>query len=305
MAKKGNSRSNLFWEWITYLQEKNYTEKQAGHSKDSVIKTQVMEALAQENIQFEEVFNRGGISIGPVVVDANNPNRFLALIEDDCTIERFCDSVEDKTCIRPVILKQLGWKVLHLWLPFWYMTNADEIGHITATIAIEQSVAPPPSAESDCEDDDEYAEKVLLEGSSVVPYVVQHPKIEGTAHDKPIGELPAAALITQLKFYVDHEAPIHEEILKLRVLELHNVDRAGPMLQKALSEAINQGLQKKRFVKTGPFFYSLAVSDVKPRDRSTRPDFERKLAFVPPEERALMPQSLSEHSLKQALGLLE
>ena len=185
------------------------------------------------------------------------------------------------------------------------MTNADEVGHMIATIAIEQSVAPPPEAESDAEDDEDVAEKMAGEGTAVVPYTVQHPKIEGTPHDKPIAELPAAALITQLKFYVDHEAPIHEEILKLRVLELHHVDRAGPMLQKALTDAINQGLQKKRFVKTGPFYYSLTPMEVQPRDRSSRPDFERKLAFVSPEERALMPQSLNEHNLKQALGLLE
>ncbi len=305
MSKKGTSRTSLFWEWISYLQEKNYTIKGEGHPTESAIKPQVLSALEKENIQIEESFNRGGISIGPVVVDANNPNRFLALIEDDCTVVRFCDSVEDKTCIRPVLLKKLGWKVLHLWLPFWYMTNADEVGHMIATIAIEQSVAPPPEAESDTEDDEDVAEKMAGEGTAVVPYTVQHPKIEGTPHDKPIAELPAAALITQLKFYVDHEAPIHEEILKLRVLELHHVDRAGPMLQKALTDAINQGLQKKRFVKTGPFYYSLTPMEVQPRDRSSRPDFERKLAFVSPEERALMPQSLNEHNLKQALGLLE
>lgn len=303
MAKKGVFRSSLFWEWISYLQSKDYTVKSEGKPKDSAIKPQVIGALEKEGIIVEQAFKRGGISIGPVVVDANNRNHFLALIEDDCTMERFCDSVEDKTCIRPVILKKLGWKVLHLWLPFWYMTNADELGHIIATIAIEQSVAPPPSTEDEQEEED--LEQMNSDGLTIVPYAVQHPKIEGTPHDKPIAELPAAALITQLKFYVDHEAPIHEEILKTRVLELHHVDRAGPMIQKALTDAINQGLQKKRFVKTGPFYYSLTPSEVQPRDRSSRPDFERKLAFVSPEERALMPQSMNEHNLKQALGLLE
>ena len=41
---------------------------------------------------------------------------------------------------------QLGWKVMNLWLPFWFMAQKDEVGHLVATIAIEQSVAPPPSA---------------------------------------------------------------------------------------------------------------------------------------------------------------
>jgi len=94
-------------------------------------------------------------------------------------------------------------------------------------------------------------------------------------------------------------------VLLYRVLELHHVDRMGPMLQKALTEAINQGLQKKRFVKTGPFYYSLKAKDLAPRNRASRPDFERKLAYVAPEERALMPATMDEHALKQAMGLLE
>ena len=192
---------------------------------------------------------------------------------------------------------------MNLWLPFWYMANKDEVGHLLATLAIEQSVAPPPTVGTDEDDGSEVfdaASKPMTE-----PYVVQHPKIEGTAHDKPIAELPTAAIITQLKFYVDSEAPIHEEILKQRVLELHHVDRAGPVLQKALTEAILQGLQKKRFIKTGPFYYSLKAKDLVARNRANRPDFERKLAYVAPEERALMPQSMDEHAIKQAMGLLE
>jgi hypothetical protein len=251
----------------------------------------------------QEYTSKGGIPVGPVVIDANNPTHFLALIEDDCTTERFRDSIEDRDYVRPLILKQLGWKVMNLWLPFWYMSNKDEVGHLLATLAIEQSVAPPPTVEADEDDGSEVfdaAAKPMTE-----PYVVQHPKIEGTAHDKPIAELPTAALITQLKFYVDSEAPIHEEILKQRVLELHHVDRAGPVLQKALTEAILQGLQKKRFIKTGPFYYSLKAKDPVARNRANRPDFERKLAYVAPEERALMPQSMDEHAIKQAMGLLE
>jgi hypothetical protein len=191
---------------------------------------------------------------------------------------------------------------MNLWLPFWFMAQKDEIGHLVATIAIEQSVAPPPSTATE---DDEDSDTNTVSTPITVPYLVQHPKIEGTAHEKPIAELPTAALITQLKFYVDSEGPIHQDLLLQRVLELHHVDRIGPMLQKALTEAINQGLQKKRFIKTGPFFYSLKPKESAPRNRAGRPDFERKLAYVAPEERALMPPTMDEHAIKEAMGLLE
>lgn len=302
-SKQANAKKSLFWEWIAYLQAKDFSEVNEQHTASSIIRDSIMAALQKENIQAEESFSKGSIPVGPVVVDANNSNRFLALVEDDCTTERFRDSVEDRDYIRPTILKQMGWKVLTVWLPFWFMANQDEVGHLVTTIAIEQSIAPPPRDET--EPEEEELEEIFNEGSQVVPYQVQHPKIEGTPHDKPIAELPVAALITQLKFYVDHEAPIHEEVLKLRLLELHHVDRAGPMLQQAITEALNQGLQKKRFVKTGPFYYSLKPLDITPRNREGRPNFERKLAFVGPEERALMPAAMDEHSIKQALGLLE
>lgn len=307
MSKQVSTKTKqaLFWDWIAYLQAKDYSYAPDVHVASSAIRPMILDTLRKENLNVEEMFASGGIPVGPAIVDANNPDRFLALVEDDCTTERFRDSVEDRDYIRPTILKQLGWKVINLWLPFWYMANGDEASHLTTTIAIEQSVAPPPS-EGEPEEEEDFEEvSASAMGPTVEPYVVQHPKIEGTPHDKPIAELPVTAIVTQLKFYVDHEAPIHEDILTQRVLELHHVDRAGPVLQQVLTEAINQGLQKKRFVKTGRFFYSLTSANVTARDRSQRPASERKLIYVSPEERAVLPASMDEYALKQALGLLE
>ena len=90
-----------------------------------------------------------------------------------------------------------------------------------------------------------------------------------------------------------------------RVLELHHIDRAGPVLRQALADAIKQGLQKKRFIKTGSFFYPIVPAPVELRSRADRPDLERKLAYVAPEERALLPASMDEFAIKQALGLVE
>ncbi|MCQ2054835.1 MAG: hypothetical protein MJY82_06035 [Fibrobacter sp.] len=301
MEKK--AKSNLFWEWIQYLQTKEGIEPQTAEQVPSVLFPQIVEALQSENITVENVFAPGGIPVGPVIVDANNKKRFLAVVEDDCTTERFRESIEDREYVRPTILRQLGWKVLNVWQPFWYMAYQSEKDHMIATIAIEQSVAPPPP-----ENEDEQTDNNVSSNEPdlhIEQYQVLHPKIEGTPHDKPIAELPAASLITQLKFYVDHEAPIHEELLLHRLLELHHVDRAGPMLQQALNDAIKQGFQKQRFIKTGKFFYSIKNPPVVLRDRSMRPDNERKFAYVSPEERALLPASVDERGIKQLLGLLE
>lgn len=302
LSKQVSSKANLFWDWIYHLQNKTEIAVAEVRPGESLLRDKVIQALQAEKITVEPNFANGGISVGPVAVDANNSKRFLVTIEDDCTKEKFRETIEDREYIRPTLLKQMGWKILSVVTPFWYTANADEIGHLVATIAIEQSVAPPPPEEDENETDEDVFQEPELD---IVPYQVSHPKIEGTPHDKPIMDLPASSLITQLKFYVDHEGPIHEELLLQRILELHHVDRAGPMLMQALTDAVKLGFQNQRFIKTGKFFYSIKNSTVVLRNRGQRPQNERKLSYVSPEERALIPSNMDEQSIKQTLGLLE
>ena len=298
---QANAKPGLLHDWIVYLAKKSVPASNDSHIADSVLRPQVMDLLANENVKVEPSFAGSGIPVGPIVIDANNSNRILAVIEDDCTTERFRESVEDREYVRPVMLRQLGWKVITIWTPFWYVSYNDEASHIVTTIAIEQSVAPPPSDEENSSEESAQSTPEI----ATVPYQAIHPKIEGTAHDKPIAELDAIALIVQMKFYVDHEAPIHEELLLSRLLHLHHVDRAGPMILKALNEAIKQGCQRHKFIKTGKFFYSTKNTPVVLRDRSARPASERKFAYVSPEERALLPASMDEFTQKQLLGVID
>ncbi len=303
MAQKPKEKPDLFWEWILYLQKLLTLDIRDERPKESVLYPQALKALQDENVQVEPYFCQGGISVGPVVVDANNSNRFLAMVEDDCTTERFRESIEDRVYIRHTLLRQIGWKVLNLWTPFWYMANKDEVSHMITTIAIEQSVAPPPKEPDQGEGDSE--DTISAENLSVIPYTVLHPKIEGTPHDRPIPELSAASIITQLKFYVDHESPIHEELLQQRLFELHKEPWPNPALIPQIMDAIKQGIKGQKFIQTGKFLYSIKNPAVELRDRSFRPSSERKMIYVSPEERMFIPSSMDERDVKQMLGLLE
>ncbi len=303
MAQKPKEKPDLFWEWILYLQKVLPLDIRDEKPKESVLYAQALKALQDENVQVEPYFCQCGISVGPVVVDANNSKRFLAMVEDDCTTERFRESIEDRIYIRHTLLRQIGWKVLNLWTPFWYMANSDEVSHMVTTIAIEQSVAPPPKDAS--EEESESVDAISAENLSVIPYTVLHPKIEGTPHDRPIAELSAASIITQLKFYVDHESPIHEELLQQRLFELHKEPWPNQKLVPQIMDAIKQGIKGQKFIQTGKFLYSLKNPAVELRDRSFRPSSERKMIYVSPEERMFIPSSMDERDIKQLLGLLE
>ena len=283
--KLANAKPNLFQDWISC---KNTRSNVA--SVDSAFNAQIKEVLKKESIAFKDCIAPCNIPVGPVIVDANNSKHFLAVIESDCSYGPYNESIEDREYTRPNIFSRLGWTVLPMWLPLWNISNSDEKENLIATIAIEQSVAPPP--QEDVPLDDAEHNNIQTE-----PYKVVH--FAQAAGDLPI---PLDKLIEQLKFYVDSESPIHGELLLQRFLELHKIEHPTPKINAVLSDAIKQALHQKQFVKTGPFFYSLKNKAITLRDRSKRPDSERKMAYVPPEERALL--KLDEHSLKQTLGLL-
>ena len=290
-----HAKPSLFQEWVLSLKTKpSYDNPPIDlTTQESTFSEQIKDALKKESIAFKDFIAPGNIPIGPVVIDANNPKHFLAVVESDCSYGTYNESIEDREYIRPNMLSRFGWTVLNMWLPLWNISNADERENLIATIAIEQSVAPPPQ-EEDSLDEAEQNSRVQTE-----PYKVVHYAGDESAD---IQEQPIDKLIKQLKFYVDSESPIHGELLVLRLLELHHIDHPTPKMTAALNEAIKQALHQKQFIKTGPFFYSRTNKEIVLRDRSKRPDNERKMAYVPPEERALI--KLDDHSIKQILGLL-
>ena len=296
--KLAKAKPSLFQEWVNSLKSKATIEAANFNTAypESELDKQIKETIVKESIAFKDCVASGNIPVGPVVIDANNPKRFLAVIESDCSSAAYKESIEDREYTRPNALSRLGWKVLTMWLPLWNISNADERENLIATIAIEQSVAPPPQEDIPLDE----AEQSCT--ANIEPYCVKHLEIKGTQDDLPIPELPIEKLIEQLKYYVDSESPIHGELLLQRLLELHHLERTTPKTTTALSNAIKQALHLKQFIKTGPFFYSLTNKKIVLRNRSNRPDNERKMTYVPPEERALL--KLDDHSLKQMLGLL-
>ncbi len=293
--KFANAKLNLFQEWVSSLKSKTTAENTIAYVQSSVLDEQIKEVFKNESIAYKDYIAQGDIPIGPVVIDANNSKRFLAVIETDCNCAPFKESVEDREYTRPNTLSRLGWKVLNMWLPLWNISNADEKENLIATIAIEQSVAPPPQEDIPLDEAEPHTE------AKIEPYCVKHPAMT-EASSKPITELSMDTIIEELKFYVDSETPIHGELLLQRLLERHHVERTSTKINAILSEAIKLALHQKQFIKTGPFFYSLTNKNVVLRDRSGRPDSERKMAYVPPEERALLKRD--DHSIKQMLGVL-
>ena len=300
--------SPVLAEWFDYLQKYKAIDFFENKEAPSSLLPYVQTVLEKNNVSFELGWALNKIAINLCIHDNNNQNRFLAAIEDDFYPRFLKESIEDIEYMRPVCLGALGWKMLSTWSPVWITSTQDEIDHLLTTISIEQSVAPTAeevqrAPESQVASNE--TEELLTPEITVKPYVIKNPKIEGTAHHKPIPELPLKSIIVQLLFYVDKESPIHGDCLRKRLLNLHQLDREGPKITQILDDALKQGIQAKAFVKTGPFYYSLKPTKIKLRFRGDLNPEERKFSYVSPEERALLPASMNNASIRQLLGLLE
>lgn len=302
-SASGNPGIRTYWKWLQYAHSSAGKKVYSGDSLVSPFVERILQVLDGNKLSLETNWGFRGANLAIAVHDANNPERFLLAIETDSDKGFLRESLEDREFLRPMLLEKLGWKIIRLWLPQWFKAESDERGHVLTTIAVEQSVAAPPQGKAVVEElgpesDDENA------SFSTIPYRIVNPRIAGTAHDNPIPDLPPKLLLLQVKFYVDNESPIHEESLLRRLLALHRVGRAGPGVLRAIRTAIDLGIERKTFIKTGKFFYSLKNRGINLRNRETLPNEERALAFVPPEERALFPEDTDEATIKKALGLL-
>lgn len=301
-TKKATSLST----WFEYLQKYKTIDFYQIKEKQSSLLRYIQTILDKNQITYELGWSLNKTSISICIYDNNNPNRFLAAIEDDSYPDYLKESVEDIEYMRHTYLDKLGWKVLYTWSPIWITALQDEIDHLLATISIEQSVAPihevSPTTESQ---PDAIVEEPTVPEIAVEPYIIKNPQIEGTEHNKPIPELSLKSIISQLLFYIEKESPIHNDCLRKRLLNLHQLDREGPKITQILDNALKQGIQVKAFIKTGPFFYSQKQKEVKLRYRGDLNSDERKLSYVSPEERALLPSSMDNASIRQLLGLLE
>lgn len=301
LALQANAKPGLVWDWISNLRDDVITDITPDtRPTDSKLGHEVLDYLREKHIPVEEYASRGRIPIGPIIQCTGNPKQNLVIIEDDCTTCQYRESVEDREIVRFNLLSQLGWRIINVRLPLWILSNDEEKKRLLATIEKQQASVPAPQEDA-VEDDEDFSCSGMTD--NIVPYEVIHPKIEGTPHDKPIAELTPSLLTIQLKFYVDRESPIHEEILTHRLLELHRIDRAGPIIRRTLNDAIKNALLQQMFTKAGSFFYTVNETKTVLRDRSSRPDFERKLAYVPPEEQALL-LNAGKQNIKELLGLI-
>jgi very-short-patch-repair endonuclease/DNA polymerase III delta prime subunit len=188
------------------------------------------------------------------IVHPDYPGRYLAGIECDGTMYHSSAFARERDKIRQAVLEGLGWKILRVWSTDWwtYRLKALDDLHQALTglletdrqMPVEESVNEPVQVETArieslrVSSDERFQSSVLTLDNALLAEKDSTYQVaqldEERFHPEPdlfYAAEYSARLGEMLDYVIEHEGPVHEEVLVRRIARFHGFKRAGKQIQ--------------------------------------------------------------------------
>ncbi len=290
-----------------------YAEKTraASHSPTQFVASDsaLDEAVGKEIQEMDyNIIPRVGCSGYPIdigVVDPINPGSYLLGIECDGATYRASNAARDRDRLREQVLKQLGWRIHHIWSPDWVARRDSEVRRLKTAIdeasrsrtetVISQPIQHEPQFDIEV--------KQVQFGSSErigIPYRVHRLKANFSPYLRiPLSKYPYSA-VEKNEFYfqenrvlqsrlleelVREEGPIHFDLAVRRLAAAWAVQRVGPKVVQAVHEALDMLIKDHRLTVRDNFLWPNDLVEIPVRvPIPGEPESLRLLEHIPPEE---------------------
>lgn len=263
----------------------------AGES-ESPFESAVWEALRSHGIEVDRQVGTSRYRIDMAVKDPRKPGRYLLGIECDGATYHSSAVARDRDRLRQQILESLGWTIDRIWSTDWIRDPKGCLRRILDHIN-ELKESPDPVPEEVAPSSEIHRETFAKQPSPAFedksdPYE-GHPEI-GVFDEAP------ATLRAKDEFYanqplledeivriVDHEGPIHQELLARRVARTFQLMRTGHLVESRVDLQIQTACRRGTIRRDGEFVWSQGKRGVVPR-RPAPGCKLRDIDHVPPEE---------------------
>jgi very-short-patch-repair endonuclease len=249
----------------------------AGEAEEvAELEAEVAAALAAGGLQVERSVGAGGFRVGLAVKDPATPGRFLLGIEFDGPRYQSARWARDRDRLRDAVLRGLGWRLHRIWTADWYKNREEALRRCREAVArpeAERKAAGP---------------RKLRRSEAAPPGRPPIPPYQPAATQANIGDLRLAEVSGEKlgRFaagIVERESPMHQELLRRRVLEAID-QRPGAKRLQAIDEAVAAAVSLGLVRRQGDFLWKKEPHAVTPRDRSGLDDASRGLEYVCDEE---------------------
>lgn len=266
----------------------------------------VARRIRQMGYQVRTDVGCSAFKIDLAVVDPENPDSYLLGILCDGEHYREAKTARDRNMNQESVLRQLGWRLYHLWSMEWWENETGELLKIRAAIeeaAGQERMVPietPPAEKKRFHFDRNNLEREEI--PEMVPETYRVAKLESRSATAEEFCLPQndEAVRGQMEQVLKEEAPVAKEILFRRVLAAWSITRMGARLERRLSGMLEQ-MEHKETQSAGQSFLWAAGMDPEAYEVFRAPEdggFRRELDEIPPEElsaavHALLRQQIS------------
>ncbi len=268
-----------------------------------------------------------GCSFCPIdmgVVDPKNSGVYLLDIEFDGATYQNSSSARDRDRLRTQVLKQLGWRIYHLWSPTWISRRDSEIRRLSHALEDAhkfQMGKQRPSKDVDLKEantNDALAQevdvhKIQFAGTEKigVPYKVHELEAEYAEYVKVPSANRWAVQPNQFHFQenrqlqarlleelIRNEGPIHFDYAVKRLVSVWGLKRKNANIVHAVREALYSLTLNEKVIEKGNFLWSPELQDAPARIPVPGvPESRRKPEHIPPEEIENAMKAIAQYAL--------
>lgn len=256
----------------------------AGLGTDSPFEDSVIDSIRSWGFEVQPQVGVAGYRIDIGVKHPNSPGAFMLGVECDGAMYHSSRAARDRDRLRHEILEGLGWSLHHIWGTAWYRNRAHEEDRlktlleklaretVTGRIVKKHTTNVQPTLELATESH---------EIDEIPGWVVSYKEASPSAIPSwlDLGDrLSRNHIKTLIREVVASEAPLHIDLLALRLRDASSIGRLGARIQVNFETAIRD---------SGVVFDGTFVRKEKPRALQVRsPSLltERSVEQIPPEE---------------------
>jgi very-short-patch-repair endonuclease len=279
-----------FKSFLSFAERGVMTEIQteSGRPVDSPFQIAVADRLIALGYDVRQEIGSGGFFIDIAIVDPDHPGRYFIGIECDGATYHSPRSARDRDRLREEVLKNLGWRIHHIWSTDWFNNPERELKKTVEAIEqakiyqVEKPTLPtqvepdaPPITRTE-EDND----KTRID--DIADYQMAEIRLITRGWD--LHEIPTPRISDAIIDVVCIESPVHVDVVARRIADAARVGRIGSRIQSAFDLAIEQSVKSRKIRKQKDFLWIRGMTETKPRNRSQLPQSSKKLALIAPEE---------------------
>jgi len=231
----------------------------------------VADFIRRSGFEVRREIGQSDYKLDIAVLHPDAPGTYMAGIECDGENYTMARTARDRDVLRGTVMKEMGWKLHHVWAFNWFRNTVQEKERLLAFLrdAMKNRTAPGEDGPKERDSEENAAgarmgEDLVIEREA--PAQEQRLEFERYRTSDPMKapDLPGAGirqkLAAKIMYVMEAEAPIHKEIFYKRLAPVFSNRKVTALVKRSLDDCVS-GLLADRITERGEFLYLISQAD--------------------------------------------